>query len=298
MKIGRSSTLKSPKYIQKRKKRRLMAVSISILISIIVILSFIILIKIPFFQIKNIEVNGVSTIDKENIKKEIQEKISGNYLYLIPKSNFLFYPKNQIEDAILANFKKIKDLNIDIHNFSNLILGINERTPEVIVCDGFKESEDDNTCYFSDINGYVFERMTDATSTSTIHTTTYFKYYINSTTNPVSIGNTFIDTARFSDFQKFNTEIKNSDIVATGILINEDGNYELYIKNIDESIAVVYFDQRETLEKTLSNLLIFWKNANNKKIGLDHMPNFDYIDLRFGNNVFYLIKDNGGTSTK
>ena len=113
---------------------------------------------------------------------------------------------------------------------------------------------------------------------------------MNTSSSSVAIGSIFLNKDRFAKLQQFISELNSTIIDATGLLIGDDGSYELYIKNPDGSSGVVYFDDRTPLENTKSNLLVFWQNALDKKIGLTHMPSFEYVNLRFGKNIFYLIK--------
>ena len=83
------------------------------------------------------------------------------------------------------------------------------------------------------------------------------------------------------NLQDFVKGVRASGISTLGILIGEEGSYELYIKNRDLSTAVVYFDDRIPFESTMSNLLAFWDNKE---------ANYNYINLRFGNNIFYSLK--------
>lgn len=145
-----------------------------------------------------------------------------------------------------------------------------------MICDGFREDEEGEHCSFADKQGIIFEKV--ATSSDKI----YFKYYSSNE----------INQDKFIQLQNFVKNVENSGIIATGLLLSEDGSYELYIKNVDQSTAVVYFDDRTSLDKVVSNLSVFWKNSLNKKIGSDLIPNFEYINLRFGNNIFYHIKNN------
>ncbi|MDO8430401.1 MAG: hypothetical protein Q7S72_00205 [Candidatus Taylorbacteria bacterium] len=289
MKIGRGRTLKSTKYIQKQRKQLIWNIALSIFAVILLLVVFIMFVRLPFFQIKNIKVDGVESIDGAEIENIVKPFLAGNYLYFIPRSHFLLYPKGEIMDTLLLKYEKINTLKSNIKGISTYSLIITERVPHVLVCEGW--SEDGENCYLADHKGYIFE-----IASSTNSSLKYFKYYSN--TGSTTPGNYFIDTQRFLDLQMFVKNLADAGIEANGMLIGEEGSYELYIKNKDGSTAVVYFDNRLELDKTLSNLIVFWQNAMNKKIGLDSVPNFDYINLRFGNNVFYLIKENAEKSSQ
>lgn len=274
MKIGRLSTLQSAKYLQKKKKQRILTITIYSIASLIVILAILLSFKLSFLRVTNISANDTINIKSEEVKKDVLDMVSGNYYFIIPKDSYFFLSKEKIKNKIVDDFKRIDTIEIKNKGTTGLEIEITERQPEVMICDGFREDEEGEHCSFADKQGIIFEKV--ATSSDK----TYFKYY--------SSGE--IEKDKFQQLQNFVKNVENSGIIATGLLLSEDGSYELYIKNVDQSIAVVYFDDRTSLDKVVSNLSVFWKNSINKKIGSDLIPNFEYINLRFGNNVFYHIK--------
>ncbi len=229
---------------------------------------------LSFLRVTNISVNDTLNIKSEEVKKDVLDMVSGNYYFIIPKDSYFFLSKEKIKNKIVDDFKRIDTIEIKNKGTTGLEIEITERQPEVMICDGFREDEEGEHCSFADKQGIIFEKV--ATSSDKI----YFKYYSSDE----------IDKDKFLQLQDFVKNVENSGIIATGLLLSEDGSYELYIKNVDQSIAVVYFDDRTSLDKVVSNLSVFWKNSINKKIGSDSIPNFEYINLRFGNNVFYHIK--------
>ena len=100
----------------------------------------------------------------------------------------------------------------------------------------------------------------------------------------------FIDKALFHDLQKFIDTIQRAHISTVGILIGENNRFELYLKNTDLTEVTVYFDNRLPFNKTATNLVAFWNDSITKKKNATTTPIFDYINLRFGNNIFYVTK--------
>jgi hypothetical protein len=234
--------------------------------------------------LRNIEVVGTETISSEDIVKNIKQSMEGEYVYVIPKTSIFFYPKSSVYENLLRTFPKIDTIESEIEGTSKIKFSVKEKIPSVVVCEGFREDESSSSCYFSDMTGYIYEKVDQQFDG------VYFKYYLNTSSTTLTVGSNFIEKDRFSKLQEFVEGINDTIVPATGILIADDGSYELYIQNRDLSTAVVYFDDRTSFEKTLQNLSVFLANANSKKIGVETIPNFEYINLRFGNNVFYLIR--------
>lgn len=275
MKIGRSRTLQSARYVQKKRRKMIVTASVATVSVLVVFVIAILILRLPFLKITAINVSGAKTVDIELVKKITQTELDGNYMYLIPKQSIFFYPKRSIREKLINDVSKIEDMRINVINMSLLNIDITERGPSVIICEGYREDSDDSKCSYADQNAITYEKIASSTMNATL-----FKYYANA---PIEI-------KRFNELQKFVSDIKKAGIVAYAMLIGEEGSFELYIENMDKSSATVYFDDRTSFDKTRSNLLIFWQNVMSKKIGLSEIPNFEYINLRFGNNVFYLVK--------
>jgi len=284
MKIGRLRTLRSTKSIEKGRKALIANVSYASIALLVLTILVIAISWLPFIRIQSIKVDGIEDVSEESIKSIANTFISGNYGYILPRSSIFLYTKSEIKETILKDISKIKDVEIDVDGLTELNITISERHPDVMVCEGFREDENNDTCYYADTDGIVYEKapiLTDGV---------YYKYFVTSNSKGITVGEPFIDLERFNQLQDFVSGLNSSKVVSTGMLISEDGSYELYINNIKEGTAVVYFDDRTPFDKTMSNLITFWNNALDKKIGTTTISNFEYINLRFGNNVFYLTK--------
>lgn len=280
----RSRILHSPKQLQKKRKK-IIITTVLIFSCIIFILIFAILFfRLSFFQIKTINVIGAKNLNQKELEEKALSVLNGNLLYFLPRTSRFFYSKDNINKALTEEYKDIDAMNIKSSGLSAININIVERLPNALVCSGFQEEDENDSCFYSDNNGYIYSQAPK------ISEGVYSIYFLNSDSDSFKIGSNFIDPAKFKELQKFYQDVNTSGIKPSGILINNDDSYELYVKNKDSSNAVVYFDNRIPFEKTSSNLIVFWQNAMNKKLGTSTIPIFDYINLRFGNNIFYLTK--------
>ena len=281
----RSRILQSPKVAQKKRKKLIITTFLSTFCVIIFIIFLVLLLRTDFLQISSIKVIGSKTIDISSIEQEALTSMNGYYLGLIPETSTFFYPRSKIEKILSDSFNKIDSLEIGHSGISGLEINIKEKDTAALVCDGFHDDSDsDQKCYSVDKDGFVFEQS------PVFSDGVYPKYYVDMGENKEVIGTYFIDTEQFKKFQKFIKNIQDAHISTTGLLIGENDQYELYIKNKDLSDAVVYFDNRIPLEKTATNLILFLNDEMMKKNTATSTQNFDYINLRFGNNIFYVTK--------
>lgn len=282
----RSRSLHSSKQLQKKRKKNIVLASVISTCIIILLILFVLILRLNFLQISSIEVKGATTFNSGELEQRVLALLSNDaYLYVIPKSNSLLYPKSVLEKNLTDSYKKIDSLEISHKNLKTLAINIVEKNPSALVCEGFHEEIDqDENCFFADSTGYVFAKAPQFSNG------VYIRYYITTDIGDSIIGTSFIDKNLFNSLQKFAETAQKAFIQPLGILIGTQGDYEMYSKNSDDSEMTTYFNDRNPFEKTASNLVAFWNDSKIKKKGATTVPIFDSINLRFGNNVFYVIK--------
>ncbi len=273
----RTRTLQSPKYLQKKRKKTTIKVFLSVAGALAILAAFVFVLRLSFFQITTVKLEKPGSLPASELEAKALAVTQGNYLYVIPRSFSFFYPKGDITAAVTDAYKKIDSMRVVRKSFSTLEITVSERVPEAIVCEGFREEDEMDECFFADKDGLIF------TESPGFSDGVYSRYYVNSESNKLVLGENFVKAEQFHDLQNFVKSVRANNISTLGILIGDAGSYELYVKNKDQSTAVVYFDDRTPFEKTMSNLIAFWDNTKAK-------GNFDYINLRFGNNIFYTLK--------
>ena len=101
--MKKRSILNSPRIEELKKKKRLKKKRKIIFFAIcglLVLLGLIFLLRIQKLRIENIEISGNKILDSKAIEEAVKEKLSRNYFYFLPKSNFLFYPKGQLKNEL------------------------------------------------------------------------------------------------------------------------------------------------------------------------------------------------------
>lgn len=281
----RSKVIRSPKYIEKKRKIKIL-LSILFPISILSVLSALILfIRSDFFSIDKINISGSS--DTNKVLNEVNNLISGNYIKILPKSNIVIFPKQDISSTTKSLFKEIETISIHRSGISSISIDIKEKTPVAILCDGF-EGDNDIKCFLIDFDGFAYKQVQN-TNYSNLN-----KYYTTALTDSDILGKKFLEPSKLKEFDDFIKGISKIGIIPMGILINDGGQYEMYIedtlhqtKNASSTPVTIYMNDKISLSKILYNFQVFWKNYQNT---VKNSKPFDYIDMRFGNTVFYATK--------
>ncbi|HEY4494599.1 MAG TPA: FtsQ-type POTRA domain-containing protein [Candidatus Paceibacterota bacterium] len=284
-----SRALYSEKYQKKKRKKLAIIFFLSTLCIFTVLASFILFLRLPLFKIDKIEVNGISLLTREDIERETLSILEKGQERIIFQTNIFFFGKNKIEEFLKEKFKEIKDISIKRSGFGEITLKIEEKIPSGIVCSGFHGDNDISDCYYTDDTGFIFKKIEKDSPLP--------HYYIPIDKTNINIGSNFIDQEKFRELQGFLYAIEKNGVSSTGLLIGDNGEYEMYVKNDLKNekdtttpfITTVYFDDRSPLEDILANFLAFWQN-NKEKARSGKATSLNYINLRFGNVIYYSTK--------
>jgi len=278
--ISRSQILKSSKVIQKKRKKYIIITLLSFLCSIIFLIVLIFILRLPSLQISTIKTNVEYSSEIEKVALQV---LNDSYLYIIPKTNFLLYPRSSLKKVLLESFKNIDSLEIKRKGINTLNINIKEKSPIAIACEGFYSEELDNEkCFLIDENGYIFSNIKDSVIED-FNSDLFLKFYLLSNLKNSLIDTHIVDKERFKELINFSEIAKKGNLNPQGILIGANGNYEMYAKNKDGSDLIIYFNDKYSFDKSASNLIAFWENSSQTDL-------FDSINLRFGNNIFYVSK--------
>src|SRR3989344_1774232 len=136
--MKKRNVLNSPRLLELKKHRRRIVIN-KILLSVIAILailgSLVYISRIPKLNISTIEVSGNKIIDTDTIRTTVEQKIAGNYLWILPKTNIFLYPESKIKEKLSKSFKRLK--NIDVSTLNNTVLQVTvfEREAKYLWCE-------------------------------------------------------------------------------------------------------------------------------------------------------------------
>lgn len=252
-----------------KKKRFIKKLIFLFLIPFFIFVSIIALFYIPYFKIKKISIEGNSSIDQEKIMTEISGHLLSKQLEIFPKDNILILPKKEIINGLLEKFPRLKTVSLS-KNFPNAIsVKVEERNNEALFC--FKNK--DEGCAFIDKDGFVFEK-------APYFSPGVYLTFLEEATSTWKSSFQVISEEQFKKIIDFKNLLAGEGIKILQIIIKKEGIYQL---QTNEGWSILLNEKNDS-QLTYQNLKTTLDQIKDKR------KNLDYIDLRFGNKVFYKFR--------
>ncbi len=296
-----NASFRRQEYVRRKRTERYIRIGLLffVFLSIIALISFVS--HRTFLRITHVELSGGVLVTQADVEAETLSYISGSYLWLFPKNNALLYPRNGLQTDLRNHFKRIADIAIHFKNFRTLSVVVTERKPMALWCDTIptftspflhnldpistttssKTSEE--KCYFLDDQGTVFAEAPLFSGDA------YFKYFgdlATTTTSVTPIGGAYVaSSSEFTSLSLFVSSARDLSLRPQYLVAEKDGQFTLVISGGGK----IYFDMTEPIEKTIKNMNALLHNPPLIPSVAHDLP-VDYIDLRYGNKLFYKLK--------
>lgn len=289
----------SSKRHAKRRKQRKIRLILRITILAVIVLFLIYITNANFLRIQKIIVNETQYADRNAIENMIKTQLEGRYMGLFSKSNALIFSRSKISREIRKNFPSIQQVDVSLKGLSQIEVRLTEHEGSSIWCDipvtpattlvhdeetgenkmsaipQVVNSFSDANCYFMNANGMIFAKAEYNNDSEVIKTFGFIK--------TDAINQEYSTPKTFKNLVEFVKLLRRLNIVADQIW-TIDG--EVYAFVTKENVEI-YIDGSEDMVATFNNLETV---INRDAINQAQFANIDYIDLRFGNRVFYKLK--------
>lgn len=275
--------------LKNRKKNILKRkIFIFILIFLILITCFFFLLRWNRFKISDVEIKGNELLEESVLKEKVNIIIQGHYIYFIPKDNIFLYPERKIKQNLSNEYKRIKDIIFDINKDNKLVINIVEFKGKYLWCGENIKDIEKRECYFMDENGYVFDKSAFFTGD------VYFKFFGPLEKNNGNILSSNYLPKYFSDIVTFSENLRKIGISISYLNVKENFDGEFVIEGDDTSLenSKIIFKINDNLKKVIENLEASINTEPLLSSFKNEFKNLEYIDLRFGNKVFYKFKTN------
>lgn len=259
--------LSSSRKMQRR--RRIWRVLLILLLLASAIASFVAVFYISKFRIKNINVDGINILSEAEIQNITNNILSQKIAKIFPGDNIFLVNKNDIKEDALSKFLRIKNINVSRKFPDTLSIVIEERKTWAVFC-----ALNSSGCFLVASDGLLFDNALDFQGGLLLKIQ-------NERIQKLGLGDFIMgnkELVRLTTFKNSLEEYMDDRIVK--IILKDGGIYELYF---DGWYTII--DKDNDPEIAMANFIL----ALNSEIKDDY-EDLEYIDLRFGNKVFYRFK--------
>lgn len=255
----------NPRIMKKKedRQRRFRRVSVGLVLFLIIGVLYSIFYS-PFFSIKNIEINGLNKINSGNFERIVNDYRSDRQWFILSKNNFWIFDKKELA-AQIEKFYAFEDLKIKKKLPNRVIVDVVEKQSAINWLIG-------DFCYHLDTTGIAIEYCENGDGLITIR---------DVVVSAVSIGEEAVEAGELDYILQLDSQAKNILKDQYKPLFYERNLNELIVKT--ENGPEIRFNSNLEAGEQVARLDLLLKDQEVK----DNYQSLGYIDLRFGEKVFY-----------
>ncbi len=245
--------------------------------------------RIEKINIGTVEITGNKVLESGAIEEVVRDKIAGYYLWFFPKANFLLYPDEKIAAELAERFKRLESISLNLKDFKTLEVYVTERIPVYMWC-GESLASAKEKCYFMDEIGYIFDEAPYFSGE------VYFKFYGKLSAESESPLGLYFAPENFARLASFKKLVEKMGLKPAVFYLDEKGDARMYLPSFAGPVLErktgpeIIFNIEDDLSKVAENLQSI---LSTEPLQTDFKKKYSsllYIDLRFGNKVYYKFR--------
>ena len=224
------------------------------------------------FRVRDVQISEVKQADAAMLRSTVENWLSGSDYYVVPRNVLWAFSAHKLEQYITASFPTIKSVNIARNFPHTLQLHIQEYDAWGVLCHG--ESE---TCFWIDRDGTAFESAPEFSGliVPKIHDNRPQDY---------QLGKQYLSDNLMNLIAYFNERAVSDNYLQSLQFIIDEKDETLRVRTrLGWDILLL---ESNDPEKSYKNLRV----ALDGEIK-DRVAQLEYIDLRFGNRLFYKFRE-------
>ena len=259
---------KSSNLIKRKKKILRLKIIILFILTILIVGGLAYLSNSDSVKISDINVNDTSFFDKKEIEKIIREELEGRYLLVLGKNNIFLLPKYKIEERVREYNKSIKTVLVNLSGTRSISVNIEEYKPTAVWCQ-------DSDCYYLNEDGFIFNKAPLEYDKNLVKFNDWLK--------GEPVGKNYTDPEIFKKMITLINLVAKVPLKIVSVNTDDGLTFNLHT-DVGTRLLYEINDNPEDVANNLNTVLE--KDAINRA----QLNNIDYIDLRFGNKVYYKIR--------
>lgn len=219
------------------------------------------------FAIQDINVVGTQALSAAAVESAFGEKINDGVRHFFSRTNILLYPYTEMQQALLTQFPLLQAVSFSRESMLSqaLTITVYEREPRYLWCS--------STCYFMDANGFVFAPATNPSG---------FLMFRGGLAPGEPVGQIFL-RGRLTILGDLANGLSANGYSVESIAVENERDISVRVKE-GYDVKTTLDTTAETLAKNLT-LALTSEALQHKK------EQIEYIDMRFGNRVYFKTVD-------
>jgi len=277
----------------RRKKHRALRsrVVIFLVVALIILIGLSFISWVNRFRIDEIIVSGNKVVETKDIALLIKDDIAGSYFWLFPRNNFLIYPKGKIRTELSTKYKRLKNISFNVKNPKTLEVTVSEYDGKYLWCGTTLPdlaSSANQKCYFLDNDGYVFDEAPYFSGE------VYFKFYGKPSG---SVPGSYFLKNNWGNFTAFKQSLEEMHLKPSAFWLDENGEGNIGLSSELYLGPKIIFKMGDNYEKVAENLQSAITTEPLRTELKTKFSSLLYIDLSFGNKVYYKFSVPGGSTS-
>lgn len=263
--------------IKARKRRRRVRIAIVVAVACVVVVGALAaLFHAPFLRVTDVSVTGAQMLNAGEIKALVQQKLSGNYLFIFPKDDILLYPQTSLEQDLLAAYPALKSVEVHADNFHTVGVVLHERQAAAAWCPSASSGQAQD-CYLMDEDGVVFAPLF-ATSTDL-----YVTY--SGAASGDKLPKQYLTADMFQSLAAFVAALSQTELgdPIRQVAVDEHNDARAYFQNNFLLIFSINDPAGDVFER-------FTLARKADPLAGHALSDIEYVDLRFGDKLYYKLK--------
>ena len=231
----------------------------------------------PGYSIQTIKVMGVHNIPENTIRDHVYELTHPPRTYFISPANLYTFSPTKISHSLVGTFPRIASAQVfrDLSQENTVSVSIIERRSFALWCEA--------ACYVMDEYGFIF-----APATLDTHTDTGYIFGGDKTQADSPIGHLYA-SEHFNALLTLLKRLADEQFVPRGVTIDNDHDFAVPL-GAGFSVKATFGEDAVSLVRNLKLVL----SSNDIRSATSTL---DYIDLRFGDRVYYKMQTDVGASS-
>lgn len=235
----------------------------------------------PFMRVAAVEIRGGKTVAAEALESKARDVLSGAYFYLVPRDNIFLYPKEELSAALLNAYPTLRGVEVRAENFTTIAVEAEDREPRALWCG--ESTERPELCLLLDEDGTAYTSAPDFSDNP------YVRYY--GSLNEEDLPAPFLSPESFRALSALVDALAQAQhpLGVEGVAVDEVDDARLRFENGFMLLFALKDDGGDVFERF--SLALTAEPFNGRTL-----DDFEYLDLRFGDKLYYKLKSSNEES--